>query len=138
MRGGPGRRRPHRRRRRHPPTRRTYRRLGHGDRVSWLAAGIRRIPSWSKDTAGIQPTGPLPRQLPSHPSGRRHAQGRHRFPGSEFLQALDDLDTGATFDFAVNLVTLSREMEFVRNDRAKGNIDDQFTQRRDVATATPN
>ena len=54
------------------------------------------------------------------------------FPGSEFLQALDDLDTGATFDFAVNLVTLSREMEFVRNDRAKGNIDDQFTQRRDV------
>ncbi|MCV7028306.1 hypothetical protein [Mycobacterium sherrisii] len=25
------------------------------------------------------------------------------FPGAEFLQALDDLDTGATFDFAVNL-----------------------------------
>ena len=54
------------------------------------------------------------------------------FPGSDFLLGLVDLDTGASFDFAVNLVTLSREMEFVRNDRAKGNIDDQFTQRRDV------
>lgn len=31
-----------------------------------------------------------------------------------------------------SLVTLSREMEFVRNDRARGNIDDQFTQGRDV------
>lgn len=54
------------------------------------------------------------------------------FPGSEFLDALDDLDTGAVFDFAINLQMRSRETEFIRNDRAKGNLSDQFEQRRDV------
>ncbi|MGY4646219.1 hypothetical protein [Mycobacterium sp. URHB0021] len=54
------------------------------------------------------------------------------FPGSEFLSALDDLDTGAVFDFAINLTALPREMEFRRNDRARGNIDDQYDHRGDV------
>lgn len=54
------------------------------------------------------------------------------FPGSEFLDALDDLDTGAVFDFAISLQMRSRETEFIRNDRAKGNLSDQFEQRRDV------
>jgi hypothetical protein len=54
------------------------------------------------------------------------------FPGSEFLDALDDLDTGAVFDFAIHLQMRSRELELTRNDRAKNNIDDQFGQRRDA------
>ncbi|MDQ1246200.1 MAG: hypothetical protein QG597_567 [Actinomycetota bacterium] len=54
------------------------------------------------------------------------------FPGSEFLDALDDLDTGAVYDFAIHLQMRSRETEFIRNDRAKGNLSDQFEQRRDV------
>jgi hypothetical protein len=54
------------------------------------------------------------------------------FPGSEFLSALDDLDTGATFDFAVNLTARPREFEFTRNDRARGNVDDQYDHRGDV------
>jgi len=55
-----------------------------------------------------------------------------QFPGSEVMAALDDLDTGATFDFAIPLVTRSREMETVRNDRAKENINEQFQMRRDA------
>lgn len=54
------------------------------------------------------------------------------FPGSEFLSALDDLDTGATFDFAINVTARPREMEFRRNDRARGNVDDQYDHRGDV------
>ena len=54
------------------------------------------------------------------------------FPGSEFLSALDDLDTGAVFDFAVNLTARPRELEFSRNDRARGNIEDQYDHRGDV------
>ncbi len=54
------------------------------------------------------------------------------FPGSEFLDALDDLDTGAVFDFALHLELRNRDAEFLRNDRAKGNLGDQFTQRRDA------
>ena len=54
------------------------------------------------------------------------------FPGSEFLAALDDLDTGAVFDFAINLTARPREMEFRRNDRARGNVDDQYDHRGDV------
>lgn len=54
------------------------------------------------------------------------------FPGSEFLSALDDLDTGAVFDFAINLTARPRELEFRRNDRARGNIDDQYDHRGDV------
>jgi hypothetical protein len=53
------------------------------------------------------------------------------FPGSEFLSALDDL-TGATFDFVINLTARPRELEFRRNDLAKGNVDDQFDQRGDI------
>ena len=55
-----------------------------------------------------------------------------QFPGSEVLAALDDLDTGATFDFAIPLVMRSREVEAVRNDRAKENINEQFEMRRDA------
>ena len=54
------------------------------------------------------------------------------FPGSEFLSALDDLDTGAVFDFAINVTARPREMEFRRNDLARGNIDDQYDHRGDV------
>ena len=60
------------------------------------------------------------------------------FPGSEFLQALDDLDTGATFDFAVNLVTLSREMEFVRTTAPKATSTTNSPSAATSATATPN
>lgn len=99
--------------------------------LAW-AAGIRRVPSWRKTLRVANPDGLLPDSYQAILPVVDMPKAGIVFPGSEFLQALDDLDTGATFDFAVNLVTLSREMEFVRNDRAKGNIDDQFTQRRDV------
>jgi hypothetical protein len=99
--------------------------------LAWTA-GIRRIPSWSKTLRVSSPEGTYPDSYQAILPVVDMPKAGIVFPGSEFLQALDDLDTGATFDFAVNLVTLSREMEFVRNDRAKGNIDDQFTQRRDV------
>ena len=99
--------------------------------LAWTA-GIRRIPSWSTTLRISSPAGAYPDSYQAILPVVDMPKAGIVFPGSEFLQALDDLDTGATFDFAVNLVTLSREMEFVRNDRAKGNIDDQFTQRRDV------
>ncbi|WP_273735437.1 ATP-binding protein [Mycolicibacterium septicum] len=54
------------------------------------------------------------------------------FPGSEFLSALDDLTTGGDFDFAINLTARPRELEFARNDRARGNVDDQYDHRGDV------
>lgn len=88
------------------------------------SAGIRRIPSWSKTLRVSSPEGAYPDSYQAILPVVDMPKAGIVFPGSEFLQALDDLDTGATFDFAVNLVTLSREMEFVRNDRAKGNIDD--------------
>lgn len=99
--------------------------------LAWTA-GLRRIPSWSKTLRVSSPEGAYPDSYQAILPVVDMPKAGIVFPGSEFLQALDDLDTGATFDFAVNLVTVSREMEFVRNDRAKGNIDDQFTQRRDV------
>ena len=99
--------------------------------LAWTA-GVRRIPSWSKTLRVSSPDGSYPDSYQALLPVVDMPKAGIVFPGSEFLQTLDDLDTGATFDFAVNLVTLSREMEFVRNDRAKGNIDDQFTQRRDV------
>jgi hypothetical protein len=98
---------------------------------AWLA-GIRRIPSWNKALRVSSPDGHNPDSYQAILPVVDMPKAGIVFPGSEFLQALDDLDTGATFDFAVNLVSLSREIEFVRNDRAKGNIDDQFLQRRDV------
>ncbi|MBY0443533.1 MAG: ATP-binding protein [Mycobacteriaceae bacterium] len=99
--------------------------------LAWLL-GIRRIPSWGKTLRVSNPDGLHQDSYQAILPVVDMPKAGIVFPGSEFLQALDDLDTGATFDFAVNLVTRSREMEFVRNDRAKGNIDDQFTQRRDV------
>jgi hypothetical protein len=96
------------------------------------AAGIRRIPSATKTLRVASPDGLYPDSYQAVLPVVDMPKAGIVFPGSEFLQALDDLDTGAVFDFAVNLVTLSREVESVRNDRAKGNIDDQFTQRRDV------
>ncbi|KAA1242823.1 hypothetical protein F0Q45_26045, partial [Mycobacterium simiae] len=95
-------------------------------------AGIRRIPSWTRALRVSSPEGRYPDSYQAILPVVDMPKAGIAFPGSEFLAALDDLDTGATFDFAVNLVTLSRELEFARNDRAKGNIDDQFTQRRDV------
>ncbi|OBJ77082.1 hypothetical protein A9W97_06805 [Mycobacterium gordonae] len=97
------------------------------------AVGIRAIPSAAKTLRVASPDGLYPDSYQAVLPVVDMPKSGIVFPGSEFLQALDDLDTGAVFDFAVNLVTLSREMESVRNDRAKGNIEDQFTQRRDVA-----
>jgi hypothetical protein len=54
------------------------------------------------------------------------------FPGSEFLMALDDFATGAVVDWGTYLIARNTELELARNDRAKANIDDQFTQRRDT------
>lgn len=99
--------------------------------LAWTA-GIRRIPSASKTLRISSPQGAYPDSYQAILPVVDMPKAGIVFPGSEFLQALDDLDTGATFDFALNLLTVSREMEFVRNDRAKGNIDDQFSQRRDV------
>jgi len=96
------------------------------------AAGVRGIPSLVKALRIGSPEGHLPDSYQAILPVVDMPKAGIAFPGSEFLQALDDLDTGATFDFAINLVSRSREMEFVRNDRAKGNINDQFTQRRDV------
>ena len=105
--------------------------LGTVTGLAWLA-GIRRVPSMKKTLRVSDPQGRYRDSYQAILPVVDMPKAGIVFPGSEFLQALDDLDTGATFDFAVNLVTLSREMEFVRSDRAKGNIDDQFTQRRDV------
>lgn len=99
--------------------------------LAWLT-GIRELPSWKKLLLVTSPHGLYPDSYQAILPVVDMPSAGIQFPGSEFLQALDDLDTGATFDFAVNLVTRSREMEFVRNDRAKGNIDDQFVQRGDV------
>jgi len=99
--------------------------------LAWLA-GMRRIPSWRPALRVSNPDHLCPDSYQAILPVVDMPTAGIIFPGSEFLQALDDLNTGATFDYAINLVTLSREMEFLRNDRAKGNIDDQFTQRRDV------
>lgn len=99
--------------------------------LGW-SLGIRRIPSWAKTLRISSPDGLYPDSYQAILPVVDMPKAGIIFPGSEFLQALDDLDTTATFDFAINLVPRSREMEFVRNDRAKGNINDQFTQRRDV------
>lgn len=100
--------------------------------ASTWAAGIRHIPSLAKTLRVGSPDGLYPDSYQAVMPVVDMPKAGIVFPGSEFLQALDDLDTGAVFDFAINLVTVSREMESVRNDRAKGNIDDQFSQRRDV------
>lgn len=55
-----------------------------------------------------------------------------KFPGSEILDALDDIDTGARFDWAIPITKPAREFEHIRNDRAKGNIYDQFEHRGDI------
>lgn len=93
--------------------------------LSWL-------PSWKRVLRVSSPEGLLPDSyqviLPVVDMPREGIA----FPGSEFLDALDDLDTGAVFDFAISLQMRSRETEFIRNDRAKGNLTDQFEQRRDV------
>jgi hypothetical protein len=94
--------------------------------------GLRRVPSWRKTLRVSNPDGIYPDSYQAIlPVVDMPAAGIV-FPGSEFLQALDDVDTGATIDFAVNLVLLNRELVFVRNDRAKGNIDDQFVHRGDT------
>ena len=49
-----------------------------------------------------------------------------QFPGSEFLAALDDLDTGATFDFAIHLTAQPRGGVRSATTARKSNIDDQF------------
>lgn len=96
------------------------------------AAGIRRIPSLQKVLRVSSPDGLYPDSYQAIlPVTDMPKQGI-KFPGSEFLDALDDLNTGAAFDCAINLVALNREFEFVRNDRAKENLYDQFKQRRDV------
>jgi hypothetical protein len=103
-----------------------------GTVIAARCAGLRRIPSWRTTLRVSSPAGLYPDSYQSIlPVVDMPAAGIV-FPGSEFLQALDDADTGATLDFAVNLVQLNRELAFVRNERAKGNIKDQFSQRGDV------
>lgn len=93
---------------------------------------LSRLPSWKRVLRVSSPEGLLPDSyqviLPVVDMPREGIA----FPGSEFLDALDDLDTGAVFDFAISLQMRNRETEFIRNDRAKGNLTDQFEQRRDV------
>jgi hypothetical protein len=96
------------------------------------AGGLRRVPSWRKTLRVSSPDGLYPDSYQAILPVVDMPTAGIVFPGSEFLQALDDVDTGATLDFAINLVGLNRELVFVRNDRAKGNIDDQCTQRNDV------
>ena len=92
----------------------------------------RWLPSWKKALRVASPDGHHPDSYQAIlPVTHTPRQGI-AFPGSEFLDALDDLNTGAVFDFAIHLQMPSRETEFVRNDRAKANIGDQFAQRRDV------
>lgn len=93
---------------------------------------LRWIPSFKKLLRVSSPDGLYPDSYQAIlPVVDMPSQGI-QFPGSEFLAALDDLDTGATFDFAVPLVMRSRDMETVRNDRAKENINEQFYMRRDA------
>jgi hypothetical protein len=93
---------------------------------------LRWIPSFKKVLRVSNPDGLYPDSYQAIlPVVDMPSQGI-QFPGSEVMAALDDLDTGATFDFAIPLVTRSREMETVRNDRAKENINEQFQMRRDA------
>ncbi|KGI66042.1 ATP-binding protein (plasmid) [Mycolicibacterium rufum] len=93
------------------------------------------LPSWNKYVR-VSATGPHSAIAPDSYQAVLPVvdapEGGIVFPGSEFLAALDDLDTGAVFDFAINLTARPREMEFRRNDRARGNIDDQYDHRGDV------
>ena len=93
--------------------------------LSWL-------PSWKRVLRTSNPDGMLPDSYQAILPVVDMPREGIAFPGSEFLDALDDLDTGAVFDFAISLQMRSRETEFIRNDRAKGNLSDQFEQRRDV------
>lgn len=100
--------------------------------VTLWGAGVRRVPSWKKVLRVSSPDGMYPDSFQAIlPVTDMPKQGI-RFPGSEFLDALDDLNTEAEFDFGINLVALNRELEFVHNDRAKENIYDQFKHRRDA------
>lgn len=90
------------------------------------------LPSWKTLLRTASPTGQYPDSYQAILPVVDIPKGGIVFPGSEFLDALDDLDTGAVFDFAIHLELRSRDTEFLRNDRAKGNLGDQFTQRRDA------
>lgn len=100
--------------------------------IAARAGGLRRVPSWRQTLRVSNPDGLYPDSYQAILPVVDMPTAGIVFPGSEIMQALDDVDTGATLDFAVNLVLLNRELAFVRNDRAKGNIDDQFNQRDDV------
>ncbi|MEX3655097.1 ATP-binding protein [Mycolicibacterium fortuitum] len=100
--------------------------------VAAWAVGIRRLPSWKKVLRVSSPDGLYPDSYQAILPVTEIPKQGIRFPGSEFLDALDDLNTGAEFDFAINLVAHLRELEFVRNDRAKENIFDQFKHRGDA------
>ena len=89
------------------------------------------LPSWKKLVRVHSPEGLYPDSYQAILPVVDAPEGGVVFPGSEFLASLDDL-TGATFDFAINLTARPRELEFRRNDLAKGNVDDQFDQRGDL------
>lgn len=95
-------------------------------------AALTWLPSWKTLLRTTSPTGDYPDSYQVILPVVDIPKAGIAFPGSEFLDALDDLDTGAVFDFAIHLELRSRDAEFLRNDRAKGNLGDQFTQRRDV------
>ena len=94
--------------------------------------GLRWLPSWKKVLRISDPAGVISDSYQAILPVVDMPKEGIVFPGSEFLDALDDLATGAVFDFAINLQMRSRETEFIRNDRAKGNLSDQFEQRGDV------
>ena len=89
------------------------------------------LPSWKKLVRVHSPHGLYPDSYQAILPVVDAPEGGVAFPGSEFLACLDDL-TDATFDFVINLTARPRELEFRRNDLAKGNVDDQFDQRGDL------
>ena len=89
------------------------------------------LPSWKKLVRVHSPEQLYPDSYQAILPVVDSPEGGIVFPGSEFLSSLDDL-TGATFDFLINLTARPRELEFRRNDLAKGNVDDQFDQRGDI------
>ncbi len=95
-------------------------------------AGLGWLPSWKSVLRVHDPAGSIPDSYQAILPVVDMPKEGIVFPGSEFLDALDDLDTGAVFDFAIHLQIRNRETEFLRNDRAKGNLSDQFEQRGDV------
>ena len=90
---------------------------------------LNALPSWRKlvrvTTAGT--TESFHAVLPASTPRRRH-----HLPGLGNPVRPRRPRHRCTFDFAINLTARPREFEFTRNDRARGNVDDQYDHRGDV------